>query len=76
MHGTFTALADASGVYSTISLSIARAGSKKPVARSQIVSGRGATVSGLKPGGYVATWTVMNWNGDTRVVKTRFIEAG
>jgi hypothetical protein len=85
-YGTFTALAE-SGIpgpnnttistdgFTTIALSIAKSSGGKPVLSARNVdTPNGVKVTKLKPGAYTATWTLVNLNGDTRTVTTRFIE--
>ncbi len=76
VYGSFTAVATTSGGDpALVSLRITKAGSGKRVASALLVNKpRGATIPALPPGDYTATWTVSDRNGDTRVVKTRFIE--
>jgi len=73
--GAFTALARASSGHPTISLAIVPVGGTRVVASAANVDTRGgAKVKALGPGRYTATWTVTDRNGDSRVVKTHFIE--
>ena len=75
VYGAFTALAEAGEGTPPIGLSIARSGGGPAVFTAGNVDSAGGTqVSGLEPGTYAATWTVSSANGDTRSVKTRFIE--
>jgi hypothetical protein len=41
---------------------------------ANVDTARGVRVSGLRPGTYTATWTLIDTNGDTRTVVTDFIE--
>lgn len=86
VYGAFTALAE-SGLpgpdnsiiptdqTSRIALSIAPAARRSPVFRAgNVDTANGVSVKGLRSGAYTATWTLRDANGDTRTVKTRFIE--
>jgi hypothetical protein len=60
---------------STVSLSIApAAGGAAVYTIGNVDKTGGVSVTGLKRGGYIATWTITDANGDTRVDTTRFIE--
>jgi hypothetical protein len=75
MYGSFTAMALASDGGSRISLRIAPAGGgAAKFSASNVATSRGVSVKGLRPGNYLATWTVHDPNGDTRTVTTHFIE--
>ncbi len=75
MYGSFTALGLASDGSSPIALQIKpAAGGKAVFTAANVDTASGAAVKGLKPGIYLATWTVRDANGDTRVVTTHFIE--
>jgi hypothetical protein len=75
MYGRFTALAETTDGTSPVSLRITPSSGGKPVAfRKNVNTASGASIGGIKPGTYTATWTVTNPNGDTRTVSTRFIE--
>ncbi len=85
VYGNFTALAESGlpGKDNTIqfnpagtriSLSISHASGGAPVfTSSNVETSNGVPVNGLTPGTYSATWTVMDANGDTRAVTTRFV---
>jgi hypothetical protein len=74
VYGAFTALAEATSGTPAISLSIARTSGGAPVFTADNVdTANGVSVPALTPGGYKATWTVNDPNGDTRVLTTRFI---
>jgi hypothetical protein len=75
MYGNFTALAEATDGSSPIALTIAPFAGGSPVfTAANVDTAEGAVVNGLPPGGYKATWTVSNANGDTRTETARFIE--
>ena len=59
-----------------VSLTITRAGARRPAFRAANVAGRGVVVRHLRLGSYHAKWVLSNANGDTRTVHTRFVEAG
>ncbi len=60
---------------SRIALSIAPASGGSPVfSAGNVDTAAGVAVNGLKPGTYVATWTLSDANGDTRAMITRFVE--
>lgn len=86
VYGRFTALAQTGvtgphggtvPVAAAVSLSISPAGSHAVAwhAVNVAVSG-GVAVRGLASGVYDATWVVRDSNGDTRTVKTTFVQAG
>jgi hypothetical protein len=59
----------------TVGLTITRAGSGRPLFTSPNVdTPRGVPVTTLSPGVYNATWAVRDVNGDTRTVRTDFVE--
>jgi hypothetical protein len=57
----------------TIALKITRSG-KTVFSAGNVNTKNGVRVSGLKPGTYTATWTLIDANGDTRTVVTEFFE--
>jgi hypothetical protein len=58
-----------------VSFEILASIAKPPVFKAANVdTDRGVTVTGLKPGSYLAVWTLTDLNGDTRTVETRFAE--
>lgn len=85
VYGAFTALAQSGltgahgGAYgggAPISLRIARPGTRQPAFRARNVdTPRGVSVPALSRGVYQATWVLSDANGDTRTVRTRFVEA-
>lgn len=84
VYGGFTALADAAlpgpngsidAVTDTVSVSIAPAGGGAPVFTSANVdTAGGVPVAALAPGVYQATWKLIDRNGDTRTIQSRFAE--
>jgi hypothetical protein len=86
VYGPFTAVAQTGitgstgQVFSTgapVSLTITRAGSHTSLFHAADVAGAtGASVPKLAAGVYSAKWVVSDRNGDTRTVKTTFVEAG
>jgi hypothetical protein len=75
VYGAFTALSESTGESLPIAVSIAPASGGAPVFQSANTdTANGVAVPALTPGGYVATWTVTDANGDTRTLSTRFIE--
>jgi len=86
VYGRFTALAE-SGLpgpdksvirdsTSRIAVRITRSSGGSPVfTAANVDSRRGLPVNGLRPGGYIAAFTLIDVNGDRRVVTKRFIEA-
>jgi hypothetical protein len=86
VYGGFRAMAETSvtgaekAVYLTgahVALTITPAGSKRAVFHAANVAGaRGVSVGGLAAGLYDAKWVVLDLNGDTRTVMTRFQVAG
>ena len=41
---------------------------------ANVDTSKGVKIKGLAPGSYIGIWKVTNRNGDTRVIKTQFIE--
>jgi hypothetical protein len=84
VYGRFTALAETGFAApdnsvtpdnSAVALSIKKSsGGSAVFTASNVNTTGGVTVKGLKPGTYIATWTVKDANGDTRTVTTRFVE--
>jgi hypothetical protein len=86
MYGKFTALAESglsipgnmiipTDFVTQISLRIATAAKDQTAFLARDVdTTRGVAVPALKPGSYTATWALIDSNGDTRIVQTRFIE--
>ncbi len=86
LYGPFVATAqsvlpvpgDGSTSYATgdrIALRVVRAGGHRAAFRAANVNrARGVAVAGLAPGAYTATWTLIDANGDTRTVRTQFVE--
>ena len=59
-----------------ISVTITPAGSRHSVFHAQNVdTTRGVTVRSLRRGAYVASWVLTDANGDTRTIRTEFVEA-
>jgi hypothetical protein len=59
-----------------ISVTITPAGSRHSVLHAQNVdTTRGVTVRSLRRGVYVASWVLTDANGDTRTIRTEFVEA-
>jgi hypothetical protein len=85
VYGPFTALADVTlpgssgavnGANARVELTVVRIGGRVAVFRSANVNTpSGVAVPALVPGVYRATWKVVDQNGDTRTVTTRFIES-
>jgi hypothetical protein len=76
LHGEFIALAELSVAAAHVAVSIAPAAGGAPVfSASNVDQVNGVQVPAPAPGEYVATWTVSDANGDTRVLSTRFSEA-
>jgi hypothetical protein len=84
VYGRFVALAGA-GVpgpngsvhtsHARVALTITRAGSRHPAFHAANVNtAHGAPVRGLRSGIYRAKWVLTDANGDTRTVRTRFVE--
>jgi hypothetical protein len=59
--------------HARIALRIASSG-KTVFSAANVDTKGGVNVSGLRPGTYTATWTLIDANGDTRTVVTQFIE--
>ncbi len=86
VYGAFTALAQTGlptatrGVYAggaPVSLTVRPADARRIVFRAANVdTAQGVRVPALPAGVYAAQWVVGDANGDTRMVKTRFISAG
>ncbi len=58
-----------------VALTITRAASRRAVFHTPNVdTARGVSVPALAPGQYLARWVLRDANGDTRTVKTRFVE--
>ena len=58
-----------------VSLRISRGGSRRIVLRSgNVDTPRGVAVRGLAAGAYVATWVLIDVNGDTRTMQTQFVQ--
>ncbi len=75
MYGSFTAMGLASDGSSPIGLRITpAAGGAAVFTAKNVDTVNGSKVKALKPGTYIATWTVTDANGDTRTVSTHFIE--
>jgi hypothetical protein len=76
VQGTFRAVAETEAPRSRtrVALTIMRSRSRTPVFTAGDVSTRGATVKGLAPGSYVAVWKLVDVNGDTRTLITRFTQ--
>jgi hypothetical protein len=85
LYGDFTALAQTglTGTHGStyarrtpVALTITRAGSRRPLFHAADVNTPGGVpVHGLGPGVYTANWVIIDANGDTRTVTTKFIEA-
>jgi hypothetical protein len=86
LYGRFVALAQtalttADGAIAPVSarvqLTITPVGSRRAVFHAaNVATASGVAVSGLTAGTYRATWVVIDANGDTRTVQTRFVEVG
>ncbi len=75
LYGRFTVLAESTGATLPIAVSIAPASGGAPVfTAADTDTANGVPVPALAPGPYKATWTVIDPNGDTRILTTRFIE--
>ncbi len=84
LYGKFVALAQTGlpgpngstiGSGARVALTITPVGSRQVVFRAANVdTARGAPVQGLAPGSYSAKWVVIDANGDTRTVQTRFVQ--
>ncbi len=85
LYGNFIALAQTGipgphgstiATHSRVSLTITRAGQRRPVFRSANVGTvRGAAIPELAVGSYQAKWVLTDANGDTRTISTQFVEA-
>jgi hypothetical protein len=84
LYGPFIALAQ-TGIagphrsvirtWTRVSVSISRSSGGSPVFTAQNVdTAGGVSIRRLAQGAYRATWTVVDVNGDTRTVQTRFVE--
>ncbi len=86
LYGSFVASAQSglpgphgsiSATGAPIALTITRAASRRQVFHAANVdTATGVSVSALAPGPYVARWVLRDTNGDTRTVKTRFVDEG
>ncbi len=86
VYGSFTALAQTAlpgpngtsfGTGTRVQLTITPvAGGPAVFKAGNVDTTNGAAVSGLAAGTYLATWVVIDVNGDTRTVRTRFVEQG
>ncbi len=86
VYGGFTALAE-SGLalangqilptdgITTISLRVLTATGRQVLTARNVDTPRGVRLPGLRPGDYLAIWTLKDRNGDTRTIATRFISA-
>jgi hypothetical protein len=85
VYGRFTALAESglalpgnqllpTDVATRISLKVSTFAGANVLTVGNVDTGRGVFVPALTPGSYLATWTLIDLNGDTRVQQTRFIE--
>ncbi|MBV8999560.1 MAG: hypothetical protein JO304_10890 [Solirubrobacterales bacterium] len=75
LYGSFTVLAESTGATLPIAVSIAPASGGAPVfTAANTDTANGVPVPALTPGTYKATWTVIDPNGDMRILTTRFIE--
>jgi hypothetical protein len=85
MHGSFTALAESglalpnnelipTDLVTRIRLTIFTPLGTRVLTIRNVDTFRGVPVPALVPGNYVAVWSLINFNGDTRFVATRFIE--
>lgn len=84
LYGRFTAQAEtgftlpgnqeiAADPITRVSLRILTAAGAHVITLRNVDTARGAVVPGLRPGRYHAVWTLIDRNGDTRVLVTRFI---
>jgi hypothetical protein len=65
------------GARARVSLAVRPAGSgRRLVFIRNVASAHGVAVNSLPAGAYDATWVLRDFNGDTRTVLTRFVEAG
>ena len=83
LYGSFIALAQTGlpGAHgsvgftnSPVSLTITTSG-RKVFQSANVHTSRGVVVGALNPGSYVATWVLKDVNGDTRTIRTGFVEA-
>jgi hypothetical protein len=85
MYGHFTALAESglalptgdvlpTDVVTRISLTIYTAAGKKVLTLRNVDTDHGSFVPALRPGKYEALWTLTDFNRDTRLIGTRFVE--
>jgi hypothetical protein len=85
MYGHFTALAESglalpdnelipTDVATRVSLTIFTARGARVLKVRNVDTRRGVRMPALVPGSYVALWTLTDFNGDTRLIGTRFIE--
>ncbi|HTX31360.1 MAG TPA: hypothetical protein VMD09_08235 [Solirubrobacteraceae bacterium] len=85
MYGHFIALAESglalptgdvlpTDVVTRISLTIYSATGAKVLTLRNVDTLRGSVVPALVPGRYAALWTLTDFNGDTRLIGTRFVE--
>jgi hypothetical protein len=85
MYGHFTALAESglalptnelipTDIITRIGLKIFTVFGAKVLSIGNVDTLHGVAVPALVPGNYEAVWTLTDYNGDTRVVATRFIE--
>jgi hypothetical protein len=85
MYGRFTALAETgftlsgnqgfpTDAFTRVALRISTPRGRKVLKFRNVDTARGVAVPALVPGNYIATWKLIDVNGDTRVIQTRFIE--
>lgn len=80
LYGPFIAVAQVTPATAgtpapTVSLRITRAGARRPVVSlANVATTRGTRVRALRPGLYHATWTLTDRNGDTRSLRTYFVQ--
>lgn len=85
VYGRFTALAESglalpgnqllpTDAATRISLRISTFAGANVLSLGNVDTRRGVVVPALRPASYLATWTLIDLNGDTRVQQTRFIE--
>jgi hypothetical protein len=59
-----------------VALTITRSGARRPAFRAaNVAERRGVWVRRLRPGSYHAKWVLIDANGDTRTLRTQFVEA-
>jgi hypothetical protein len=85
LYGSFRALATAAlpgvsgsayAVHDPVSLAIYRAGTRRPLLRlANVDTAAGVSAGSLSSGTYTALWTLRDRNGDTRTLRTTFVEA-